>query len=61
MISKLILFSDGVAGKPWVDGSTYMAPNSFYEAVDKWLPTWGSGTDRGMTVKSVKMWQEGKC
>lgn len=30
-------------------------------AKDKWLPTWGKGNDRGMTVKSVKMWQAGKC
>jgi hypothetical protein len=30
-------------------------------AKDKWLSTWGEGNDRGMTVKSVKMWQEGKC
>lgn len=30
-------------------------------AKDDWLPTWGEGTERGMTVKSVKMWQAGKC
>jgi beta-glucanase (GH16 family) len=30
-------------------------------AKDQWLPTWGEGADRGMTVKSVKMWQAGKC
>lgn len=53
--------SDGVAEKPWVDASTYMAPGSFYEQVNKWYPTWGEGNDRGMTVKSVKMWQEGAC
>jgi hypothetical protein len=30
-------------------------------AKDEWLPTWGEGVERGMTVKSVKMWQAGKC
>jgi hypothetical protein len=25
------------------------------------LPTWGEGAERGMTVKSVKMWQAGQC
>jgi hypothetical protein len=30
-------------------------------AKDDWLPSWGEGTERGMTVKSVKMWQAGKC
>jgi hypothetical protein len=30
-------------------------------AKDEWLPTWGEGNDRGMTVRSVKMWQHGKC
>jgi hypothetical protein len=30
-------------------------------AKDQWLPTWGEGNDRGMTVKSVKMWKEGLC
>jgi hypothetical protein len=30
-------------------------------AKDTWLPTWGEGNDRGMTVKSVKMWEHGNC
>jgi hypothetical protein len=34
---------------------------TFTTAKDEWLPTWGEGTERGMTVKSVKMWQAGKC
>ncbi|TQV91063.1 secreted glucosidase [Cordyceps javanica] len=53
-------FPDGVGAKPWVDG----APNarwSFWDARDQWLPTWGDGDRRGMTVRSVKMWQLGKC
>lgn len=54
-------FLDGVGGKPWVDASTYLAPGNFYQQVDRWLPTWGEGNARGLTVKSVKMWQEGKC
>ncbi|KAH7390819.1 concanavalin A-like lectin/glucanase domain-containing protein [Phaeosphaeria sp. MPI-PUGE-AT-0046c] len=53
-------FFDGEGGKPWVDGSDFAA-RDFYKAKDQWLPTWGEGTERGMTVKSVKMWQHGKC
>jgi hypothetical protein len=30
-------------------------------AKDAWLPTWGQGNERGMTVKSVKMWSHGNC
>ncbi|KZM27353.1 hydrolase [Ascochyta rabiei] len=53
-------FYDGKYNKPWVDGST-SAARDFWKAKDQWLPTWGEGNDRGMTVKSVKMWQQGKC
>jgi beta-glucanase (GH16 family) len=53
-------FFDGEGGKPWVDGSDF-AVRDFWNAKDEWLPTWGEGTERGMTVKSVKMWQAGKC
>lgn len=59
--TELTRNSDGVGGKPWVDASTYLAPGAFYQHVDDWLPTWGEGNDRGMTVKTVKMWQEGAC
>ncbi|KAL5119776.1 hypothetical protein ACEQ8H_002382 [Pleosporales sp. CAS-2024a] len=52
-------FWDG-NGKPWVDGSDFAA-RDFWNAKNEWLPTWGKGNDRGMTVKSVKMWQSGKC
>jgi len=51
---------DGIGSKPWDDGS----PNpmrDFWKSNSTWLPTWGSGSDAGMTVKSVKMWQEGSC
>jgi len=54
-------FPDSVGSKPWVDASTYLARGDFWRAADKWLPTWGTGNTRGMTVKSVKMWQEGAC
>ncbi|KAL1794873.1 hypothetical protein ACET3X_006689 [Alternaria dauci] len=53
-------FFDGEGNKPWVDGSDF-AVRDFWNAKDDWLPTWGEGTERGMTVKSVKMWQAGKC
>lgn len=33
----------------------------FWKANDTWLPTWGPVKDRGMVVKSVRMWQEGAC
>jgi len=53
-------FPDDVGGKPWIDKSVSPA-RDFWLANGTWLPTWGEGEDRGMTVKSVKMWQEGKC
>jgi len=53
-------FFDGEGNKPWVDGSDF-AGRDFWNAKDEWLPTWGEGNERGMTVRSVKMWQDGKC
>lgn len=53
-------FSDGVSSKPWGDASL-TAPLEFWKAQPLWYPTWGNGTARGMTVKSVKMWSEGAC
>ncbi|KAM3502870.1 hypothetical protein MY11210_008925 [Beauveria gryllotalpidicola] len=53
-------FLDGVGDKPWVNGAIN-ARSSFWDARDKWLPTWGEGDQRGMTVRSVKMWQLGAC
>jgi hypothetical protein len=51
-----------------ISGMVCTSPIHFYDhhtnyftAKDDWLPTWGEGNDRGMTVKSVKMWQHGKC
>ncbi|KAJ1329596.1 gram-negative bacteria-binding protein 1 [Microdochium nivale] len=50
-------FGNNVAGKPWIDADDG-AMRQFWQASGEWLPTWGAGNDRGMTVKSVKMWQE---
>ena len=52
--------SDKIGGKPWLDGATN-AQWAFWDSADEWLPTWGEGDTRGMTVKSVKMWQLGAC
>lgn len=53
-------FLDNVGGKPWVNGATN-ARWTFWDARKQWLPTWGEGADRGMTVRSVKMWRLGAC
>lgn len=47
-------FTDGIAGKPWVDASP-TAKRDFWNAKDQWYPTW---TAPEMQVKSVKMWQQ---
>jgi hypothetical protein len=58
-------FPDKVGNKPWGDGTlqeeTASAPKQFWDNKVQWLNTWGAGDARGMTVKSVKMWREGKC
>lgn len=51
---------DGLGHKPWIDKSP-TAMRDFYASRHVWEPTWGKGADRGMTVKSVKIWSEGKC
>ncbi|KJZ74227.1 hypothetical protein HIM_06458 [Hirsutella minnesotensis 3608] len=53
-------FLDHVGGKPWIDAATN-AQWTFWSAANDWLPTWGQGDERGMTVRSVKMWQLGAC
>ncbi|KAG6117482.1 hypothetical protein E4U13_001043 [Claviceps humidiphila] len=53
-------FLDNVGGKPWIDDAKNAQWN-FWNAANKWLPTWGQGDERGMTVRSVKMWQAGHC
>lgn len=54
-------FLDSVGGKPWVDWGSATAARDFWRAQSTWLPTWGAGDKRGMTVKSAKMWQQGPC
>jgi hypothetical protein len=41
--------------KPWRNDDPH-APNAFYDAKDRWLPTWGEGNNRAMAVDWVKMW-----
>ncbi|KAF7712667.1 Glucan endo-1,3-beta-D-glucosidase [Penicillium ucsense] len=53
-------FPDNLGGKPWVDASS-SAMKEFYLAQNAWLPSWGTPEERGMIVKSVKMWQLGRC
>ncbi|KAH7183257.1 concanavalin A-like lectin/glucanase domain-containing protein [Fusarium flagelliforme] len=53
-------FPDAIGDKPWADSSE-TPMRDFWKANDTWLPTWGPVKDRGMVVKSVKMWQEGAC
>lgn len=48
-------FADGYASKPWVDKANNSAA-MFWSAKNNWESTWGKGDQRGMTVKSVKMW-----
>ncbi|KAI8674518.1 Glycoside hydrolase family 16 [Fusarium keratoplasticum] len=53
-------FPDKLGEKPWSDESS--APmRDFWDAKNTWLPSWGEQKDRGMIVRSVKMWQEGAC
>lgn len=53
-------YSDHVGNKPWLDDATN-AQWTFWSQADDWLPTWGEGDQRGMTVRSVRMWQQGAC
>lgn len=52
--------SDKVGNKPWGDASL-TAPAEFWNASSQWGSTWGPPEDRGMTVKSVKMYSQGTC
>ena len=53
-------FVTGEGSKPW-DNSDTAASSAFWGDKATWYPTWGKGASRGMTVKSVKMWELGKC
>ncbi|CAO3620269.1 unnamed protein product [Mucor hiemalis] len=41
--------------KPWKNNDPH-APNAFYDAKNKWLPTWGKGNKRALAIDWVKMW-----
>lgn len=53
-------YRDDQGGKPWLDGATN-AQWTFWSDVGTWLPTWGDGDGRGMTVESIKMYSRGAC
>ncbi|KAF3769509.1 family 16 glycoside hydrolase [Cryphonectria parasitica EP155] len=53
-------FPDNKGNKPWLDDATN-AQWTFWSDVGTWLPTWGKGDARGLTVRSVKMWERGVC
>ena len=48
-------WTDGLQGKPWVDGSP-TAPRDFWNARDQWYPTWKENGQ--MKVQSIKVWQQ---
>ena len=53
-------FPDNVRDKPWINSDSVSAKYHFYQQVNSWLPSWfesGKEEDRGMSVKSVKMWK----
>lgn len=52
---------DNEDDKPWKNTQTRStAMANFATKSDAWLPSWGTaGADRGLQIKSVKMWQ--KC
>jgi len=54
------MYRDHVGGKPWIDAAKN-AQWTFWDAANEWLPTWGKDEERGMTVRSVRMWQQGAC
>ena len=58
--ADIYLKSDGYKGKPWV-GSSTSSMEDFWSVRSAWESTWGDGDARGMSVKSVKMYQRGKC
>ncbi|SJX61510.1 related to beta-1,3-glucan binding protein [Sporisorium reilianum f. sp. reilianum] len=52
-------FKDGLGDKPWSNDAKN-ARGQFWEARNKWLPTWPKDPkQRGMEIEYVKMWQ--KC
>lgn len=57
---NLILNRDGYGNKPWID-SSLTAMEQFYNSSNAWEATWGEGDTRGLSVKSVKLFQRGLC
>ncbi|KAF4984004.1 hypothetical protein FZEAL_709 [Fusarium zealandicum] len=53
-------FPDAIGGKPWADSSE-TPMRDFWKGNETWVPTWGTKEERGMVIRSVKMWQEGRC
>ncbi|OKL57256.1 hypothetical protein UA08_07422 [Talaromyces atroroseus] len=53
-------FEDGYRNKPWIDSSA-TAMEQFYNSSYAWESTWGEGDARGLSVKSVKLYQRGVC
>lgn len=60
MLIRTVNRRDNKGGKPWLDDATN-AQWTFWSDVGTWLPTWGEGDARGMTIRSVKMWERGAC
>ncbi|KAI6249373.1 Beta-1,3-glucan-binding protein [Erysiphe necator] len=50
-------FKDGASGKPWVDNSP-TASKAFWDARDKWYPTWTAPGAGKMEISSVKIWSQ---
>ena len=48
---------DGACAKPW-ENTNQHAPNEFYQARDKWWPTWNypASHDSAMKIDYVKVW-----
>jgi hypothetical protein len=47
--------------KPWKNDDQH-APNTFYDAKDKWLPTWGKDNQAALAIDWIKMWSnENEC
>ncbi|KAF9774887.1 hypothetical protein IL306_007067, partial [Fusarium sp. DS 682] len=50
-------FPDDVHGKPWVNDA--ITPKTdFWNARDKWYPTWEKNDGGEMVIKRVSMWQQ---
>ncbi|EWZ85421.1 hypothetical protein BFJ63_vAg3443 [Fusarium oxysporum f. sp. narcissi] len=50
-------FPDDVHGKPWVNDAIFPR-GDFWNAKDRWYPTWEKNNGGEMVIKSVSMWQQ---